>query len=368
MRRRRLLTILSTVLALTAALAAQGTPSHTLPKGFASFEGADRHWVPTYFGVSRAQTTYLESEIDFPTGPISTLFLRPDSDPTPFVGHSFRVTIHLSSQGVPDPDQVREDSYQLNHGTDRARVLDDQIVTFPAITPAGLGPNNPEPWNVEIPITPFQYTAGQNLQIEWDVQPVTGGPSVAAWFADAVPYVRPSSGGYFQRQNRRNACPSQNTVYGGEVGGPGQLLSVYWYSDSAPGLPAAIAFGESDQSFNGTPLPLPLDNLGLTGCSLYISPRVWLLGTTDMDGGNGRFRVTLQIPNDPSLVRTEVFTQNFVGDANVPGGLRVSDRGRIVLGNVPAFPLGAKHLYSYQGVIDDRPEFSAELALVVGLR
>lgn len=345
--------------------AAAQNPTHTVPRGFLGNEGNARHWVPSHFGNARAQTTYLANEVDFPTGPIQALTLRPNREATTFVGHSFRLTIHLSSLQVPNPDQCDPSSYTSNWGLDRMMVLDDVVVQFPGH--AGTG-NGVGPWLVDIPITPFPYVAGRNLQIEWEIEPLTGGVQSATWFVDAVETVRPSSAGFFQRQQERNACPDRFTVYGGNVGGPGQRLAVWWYSGSAAGLPAAILFSETDQMLGGMPLPLDLSSAGFTGCSLYIAPRTSLSGVTDNQGGPGRFRLDMNLPSLPHLARAELFTQNIVIDSTVPGGIRFSDRGRIVLGNVPAVPLAARHLYSYQFPVTDQPEFATAVGPIVGLR
>lgn len=354
--------------ALAPAVSAQ-SPTRTIPTGLLTREGNARHWIPGHFAPAHAQTTYHADAVNLPDRNLDRLWLRPDGGTsTAMAAHRYVVTLDLSSRGVPTPDQVWGQSYDVNRGNDVTRVLDHVPVDFPAHQNGGSG--QVQGWAVSLPFQPFPYRSGNSLQLEWRIEVPSGSGSSAssdAWFVDAEVYQQSSTYGYFARDNERRACPDRNTAHGGDCGGPGQLASVWWYSGGPAGAPAVTWFGTSDQSYQGISLPLPLDNLGLPGCSIYTAPEVMLSGVTDLPG-SGRFRVDVPIPPDPNLARQEIYTQTAVHDAGVPGGLRLSDRGRFVIGRVPQRPLQAIHLYSYNPPLNDTPEYVSGYAPVLGLR
>lgn len=76
---------------------------------------------------------------------------------------------------------------------------------------------------------------------------------------------------------------------------------------------AVIATGFSATSWNGAPLPLPMDPLGLTGCTLWISPDL----TATLPAANGISSYALTIPADPWFVGQRFWQQGF--SFEVPG-------------------------------------------------
>ncbi len=355
------LTLALALAAFPGARAVAQSPTHTLPSGFLNNEGDARHWVPTHFAPSFSQATYGSNVIDLPTGNINHLWLRPDSSPDVMAAHTWTVTIHLSSNGVPEPSQVFLHSYEANRGTDRTAVLSSQPVNFPAFTASG---NGPQPWNVSVPIQPFPYTAGQPIQIEWEVATPPNGAEMPTWFADAKVYTIRANSGYFIRDHPSHACPDRDTIYAGVVGGPGETMSVWYYSLSGPGLPAVMYFGTSDQSWNGIPLPIDLTPIGFPGCAVRVDLLAGIAGVTD--GVSGRFRVDRRIPRDPSLRGQIIYSQNFVWDPSFGGGLRASDRGKITFGNLLP-PLEVRHLYTYGAPLGDAPEYASAQAPIYGV-
>jgi hypothetical protein len=356
--------------ALVAAIAvASGTPAQspagTIPDGFLTREGSSRHWVPGHFAPSRAQTTYDASAVAIPTGTISQLWLRPDMDVTTAAMQAQRqlITLHIGSEGVPTPSQILPESYTANHGRDRRMVLDRSPVDFPAATPNGIV----APWSISLPIQPFPYVQGRHLQLEWDCEDPSGAANAATWFVDAQDLTRRDGGGWFRRKRARDACPSAGTIYDGEVGGPGDLCSIWFYSLSGPSLPATTWFGTSDTHWGTMPLPADLGPLGYAGCSLAVDMRIPFSGLTDPSGTLGRYRVDVPIPFDPGIAGLDLYTQTFVLDPNFGNGLRASDGGKAHIGNYVG-RLQARHLYSYQSAPTDQPEFSSEVAPIVGWR
>ncbi|MFO1053347.1 MAG: hypothetical protein U1F36_14130 [Planctomycetota bacterium] len=342
------------------------SPTDTLPTRFLSQEANARHWVPVQFAPSRAQTTWDSTAIAFPTGTISRLYLRPDAAQTTqaMVAHSLPLTIHMSSVGVPPPGHVIPESYSANRGSDRVQVLGQTNLNFPAFTPSTTSPAN---WTVSIPITPFAWQSGRNLQIEWDVGTPTAGPASWTWFCDAQRFDPPASYGFFVRNNDRDACPSTGTTYAGDVGGPGELMSIWFNSLSGPNLPAVMFLGTSNQTWGGLTLPIDMAPIGFPGCKVWTDLTAGIATTTDPSGVLGRVAVTLPIPYNNNLAGLRIYSQDFVLDPSFGNGLRASDLGIVQIGGTVPRRQG-KHLYTYTTAINDLPEYALDLTPIVGIR
>lgn len=340
-------------------------PTATIPAGFETREGDTRHWVPGHSAPARAQTTYDASVVQLPTGNLTRLWLRADSGPLSptMTAHRMLVTLHIGSDGVPAPSHVLPESYSRNRGRDHTRVLDRVAVDFPAFTPNATA----APWHISLPIRPFPYVAGNHLQLEWDLAPTGSGSHGVPWFVDAEGEVLREGGGYFRRTREADACPGSGTVYDGEVGGPGDLASVWFYSLSAPDLPAVTWFGTSPTRWGPRQLPIDLAPYGFPGCSIQTDLRAAVAGQTDSVNGVGRFRIDVRIPFDLQLQGSESYTQTFVLDPSFGGGMRVSDRGKLRIGNFVG-RLRSKHLYSYNRTPIDHPEYAVDLAPIIGVR
>ena len=66
-----------------------------------------------------------------------------------------------------------------------------------------------------------------------------------------------------------------------------------------------VFLGASRTTWSGVPLPLGLGFLGMTGCALAASPDVTLAGL----GNGGVGRLSVPIPNVPTLLGGSLFTQ-----------------------------------------------------------
>lgn len=99
--------------------------------------------------------------------------------------------------------------------------------------------------------------------------------------------------------------------------------------DGRPFVPAAFVLGSSRTSYNGVPLPLPLDFLRMPGCTLYTDVAVTFPLSLD-SMGNASF--PLPIPNAPRLRRAHFMAQWFAVDlvAN-PAGVIASDGGEGII-------------------------------------
>lgn len=80
-----------------------------------------------------------------------------------------------------------------------------------------------------------------------------------------------------------------------------------------PLQPGILAFGASNTSWGTQPLPAPLDALGMTGCTLWISPDL----LEQVSTGLGIARWTAPIPNDVGLIGARFFNQFLLLDPGV---------------------------------------------------
>ncbi|MBK8974736.1 MAG: hypothetical protein IPM29_02310 [Planctomycetes bacterium] len=115
---------------------------------------------------------------------------------------------------------------------------------------------------------------------------------------------------------------------------PGRLP---WIADNfaiqltnIPSNAAAFALlGWSRTSWPPVTLPFPLDALGMTGCTLFVSGNMNLRVPTAGNTGT----LTLPIPNNPLLVGAPFYNQAFVLDPVVnPAGITVSNAGEARIG------------------------------------
>jgi hypothetical protein len=100
-------------------------------------------------------------------------------------------------------------------------------------------------------------------------------------------------------------------------------------SNLPPGRSTLIWLGRSNTRLGPTTLPLDLTPLGMTGCSLLVSPEHYF----PVFNFSGAARWTLAIPRDPSLLGETFFNQALVVDPSAnPFGAIVSNGGQGVFG------------------------------------
>lgn len=136
----------------------------------------------------------------------------------------------------------------------------------------------------------------------------------------------------------RTNHPATATGYGQACSGAGGAADLYSRTWHVPYIgmpfdlvvtptiahqPALLAFGTSNTNWNGVPLPLSLQMIGMPGCFLRTSPDVTLAMT-----GLGWFLTTsIPIPLEGHLVGTDFYLQAFAFEPGAnPAGL-ISSRG-----------------------------------------
>jgi hypothetical protein len=92
---------------------------------------------------------------------------------------------------------------------------------------------------------------------------------------------------------------------------------------------AFLQIGASRMSWNGVALPMSLGQIGMPGCSLYVSPDVFV----PLVNLTGSVRWQMRIPEDPSLVGGQFYVQGFVADNQAnPLGMIASAAGEGQIG------------------------------------
>jgi hypothetical protein len=98
-----------------------------------------------------------------------------------------------------------------------------------------------------------------------------------------------------------------------------------------PFAPAFLTLGDSSSHWNGLPLPLPLASFGAPGCSLLVSPVVFLPTAADPVGNA---QLPLALPLEPSLVQASLFFQWLAIDrAANAWGITTSDAAECRVGS-----------------------------------
>jgi hypothetical protein len=96
-----------------------------------------------------------------------------------------------------------------------------------------------------------------------------------------------------------------------------------------PGLPALLGVGDSNQQWNGLPLPFSLGGFGAPGCSLLTSQLVSLGAQFD---STGQAQLRLAVPRDPGLIGSNLFFQWVAVDPTNRLGLSLSNGADVRIG------------------------------------
>ena len=98
---------------------------------------------------------------------------------------------------------------------------------------------------------------------------------------------------------------------------------------AVPGAVAAVSIGFSNVQWNGNTLPYGLGALGMTGCTLHVSPDVMFFAPATA----GRATLAWALTNNTNLIGVTFFNQGFVLDPGInPVGATVSNAGAGIVG------------------------------------
>jgi len=321
-------------------------PYETAPSGFLCKEGNSSHHIPSRYAPARSQQLYDASILSgLKTGVIRGIALRRNgTGSATYTAHKFRMTIHMSSSGVKSAAGWSKTSYLANRGTDYKAVVSNKVVNFPA---AARPSTAPAPFSVTVPFTtPFSYFKGRNLLVQFDTTNYPSGVGSYNWYADAQYYSSSAKAGTVVKYGK--GCPSGLVLHGyaPPINGTSKLYW-YWYSKGGYHTPAMAILGVSDKTWGFLILPFSLAGMGAPGCYLNADMVLAFVGFTDSTGTNGRYRVDLSVPYDPSLAGGVLYGQTLVFDSGYNSlGVRASEGLKFTLGTYMT-PRPALHLYTY---------------------
>ena len=134
-------------------------------------------------------------------------------------------------------------------------------------------------------------------------------------------------------------CPAGANRASGTAPNPGGGSLQLYLHDAPPASVTLGILGSNTSSWNGIPLPLPLDGAGLTGCTLY-TDLVLALPTLVLTSGLGQ--LSLPVPADPSLLANHLFVQFLnTNDDRVNAALHLatSEALDVILGSALGNPV-----------------------------
>ncbi|HEX5051943.1 MAG TPA: hypothetical protein VFZ65_09240 [Planctomycetota bacterium] len=110
----------------------------------------------------------------------------------------------------------------------------------------------------------------------------------------------------------------------------GTTFHVDW-TNTPPASVVVLVLGWSSQVWSGTPLPLALGAIGMTGCSLFAA----VDHATPLASAGGALQQDLVLPNVPAVLGLDLFLQGFGFDATAnPAGLTASNGLALRLGGL----------------------------------
>jgi hypothetical protein len=244
------------VLCAAFFVAAPGAQTQqTAPTGFATTAG-HAGMSPTWRSGERMQILYDAGALQGASSTtIAELAFRADELIGNVAARDYRITVRMSSAGVPSPEHADTANLPANYGQDLRVVFLPRVVTFPITTPvAGGGPSTD--YVVLALDVPFRYTSGSHLlvEIDWELAGTIGGPHV--WYMDVAEF--PNTGWGVTSSPFGQACSDPTGAWHASsyFSGVDDTLSLRHESLDTPGLPAVILVGDDDRQAGTLPLPL----------------------------------------------------------------------------------------------------------------
>jgi hypothetical protein len=240
-------------------------------------------------------------------GEIAGTFIRTDDATTTWAVRMANVTVNPL-----DPGTAFVPAAQLT------TVFTPKVVSWPQLPPPPVG--RAAPFNISFVLdVPFSYTGGHIVISHFCYSVSMGGIVVFGYFCDAE---GPGPGGAGTVTGFGAGCPAGESRATGIAPNPGGGSLALFLHGGVPGTVTLACVGSSDQSWNGVPLPLALDGIGLPGCSLYTDLRIIVPASVQ---ASGLAETSLPVPADPSLSSARLFAQ-FVNlqDPRINAQLRIT--------------------------------------------
>lgn len=362
------------ILTLVAFARAGNAQTLVVPKGagvqrdLASSEGSDSFFLPGRYAPSRVVVVYRGADLGSGAQgfAIGSIAMRRDGlRTTVYRAHKWKLTVELSTDGVVLPSGLRAESFQAAHGRDRTKVVDGQLVDWPA-DPRPAKP--PAKFTVAVKLAkPFLLPQGRNLCVDLRSEAPSGQRESFFWYADADRYDRSAFEGTGRLLGR--GCPFgfQTRINVPPLDGESRI-ETYSYTRFA-GSSSTWAFlvvGSSNQTWGGTSLPFDLP--GATGCKLYTNPVVVQVARTVAADPRGLVRFwSTPVPKLAALQGFLFYEQCLVHEPAANAiGIRASNYLEVRLGKV-ADPLPARLVYHSGPDLSDKPTSMIDSGIVLEL-
>jgi hypothetical protein len=319
---------------LLAAVAFAQTPTHISPVPAASTLGNSNNsipfsWTPTAYQQVHSQNSFSNGS---PTL-VTRMRLRMASGFLNVAGAT--VDLELFMAASPNDAANASATFASNITGTEVNVFTRKMVLLPTV-PDNSWAVAPFPFD-----NPFPFIA---THLSW--RAIVWGNSrnnqLFSYPLDAWTGSIPSSSvavGNGCRANNGTAAAT-HTASGLGLGLTAQYLGSSFVA--AGGLPALLAIGTSNTSFQGIPLPFDLTPAGAPGCSIY-NNWIAVFATATSPGANGSATVNVPIPNDPTLAGTTHYSQFvFVSPGANTLGVFTTNGAANTLGG----PVGLTRIYA----------------------
>lgn len=218
-------------------------------------------------------------------------------------------------------------------------VVQDRVLMH-----GGLGPKNigfsevwewngtwqlaqPQPCAANLPLPEGRHLHGFAYDEFRRCSEMFGGYGATGWVEDTWEYFVGPPAGYVAFGQGCGPCPPIMTPVPGSLPRLGETFRL---NITCVPVWAFPFIGFSKELWRGNTLPLPLDAIGLLGCTLYtgIEAQLWSLLAV-----NGTATWNLRIPDNASLIGGQVWLQSLVLDPQANNlGLVLSNAGEVTVG------------------------------------
>lgn len=316
----RTLALLSALGLLGPGLVAQ-TKTVVSPAAYATVEGNSNNNYPFYYGTGYDKWTYMQVHDDLGVGPklISAIALRRDGlsgATNPHTGFTATITLRLSTAVVNS--NTATTTYASNHGLDLLEVLTSAQVNFPARTAVT---STPCPFDavMAFPTKPFIFVGVPGASLAWELR-IHASTQASTYVNDvgsaSASYTRTGAGCMATGQT---STPYSYSTVTTESTLPNSWRFYCYIYRLAKTQPYIWMVGIDKTSIGGVPLPFDLGLLGGKGCSLYLSPVLYLGGMTDASGNANTYSAGyLNYPKDPIFEGQVIYTQAMSMDPGIP--------------------------------------------------